>query len=82
MNIFTVIVAVLGAVVLLIVGLVNVLYDLLARGPHGGPVMTDESTPWPYDYPKNAAVAQPGAADRRHLSGYARSPWSTDRENT
>jgi hypothetical protein len=82
MQIFSAVILILGALIVLVLGLVSVLYDLLERGPYEVPVSNHEDFGWPNRLQGAALSSQTVAANlHRERQGYAGSSgWPTQSE--
>jgi hypothetical protein len=67
----------LGAVIVLILSLVSVLRDLLARGPHRAPLLEDDGLAWPRRY---QGVAD--SVDQKRRFAAPSSTWGGGRERS
>jgi len=67
----------LGAIIVLILSLVSVLRDLLARGPHQARLLEDDGLAWPRRY---QGVADSG--DQRRRLAASSSTWADGRERS
>jgi hypothetical protein len=79
MHIFMSIAMILAGILILVVGLIQVLRDLLARSPHEAPLIEDDGLAWPPRY--QGSTASPPASDLRGgVTGFEATAWRNERE--
>jgi hypothetical protein len=61
-----------GALIILVLGLVRVVYDLLQRGPYEPPLIRDDGLAWPARY----QGAAPQSAEMHRENRFAGDAWS------
>jgi hypothetical protein len=63
MHIFSSLILILGALIVLVLGLASVLHDMFERGPLDSPLLQDNDLNWPQRYPIRAVPDQRPATD-------------------
>jgi hypothetical protein len=84
MHILSAMVLILGALIVLVLGLVSVLRDLLERGPYEAPLIQEDGMGWPRRL-QGVVLANQPIATNRYIGGKARTgstPWSAEQENS
>jgi hypothetical protein len=84
MHILSAMVLILGALIVLVLGLVSVLRDLLERSPYEAPLIQEDGISLPRRLQGGVLAKQP-VATNRYIGGKGRTgstPWSAEQENS
>jgi hypothetical protein len=81
MHIFSSIVLTLGAIIVLILGLISVLRDLIERGPYQAPTIDDEELAWPHRIQGTAPSAAIRANSTANSRSFTDTNWPGERES-
>jgi hypothetical protein len=80
MHILSSIVLVLGAIIVLVLGLLSVLRDLIERGPYEAPLVEKDALAWPPRYQGAASSAAHPADSPAAAKSFADTTWQGEQE--
>jgi hypothetical protein len=81
MHILGSIVLILGATIILVLGLISVLRDLIERSPHQGPVIEEDGLAWPPRYQGTAPLAATPADSPANTQSFRGPNWPGEQES-
>jgi hypothetical protein len=80
MHILSSIVLILGAIIILVLGLISVLRDLIERSPHEAPIIDEQGLAWPHRYQETVPAVATRADAPANSPSFTEGKWPGEQE--